>query len=149
MWTVAMVVHCCESQLYLPTIKCAVAQIRILFIFHHVTPRCLDPVMCIRFSLCLCYELLVVISATRLHYRPGKQVGGGIINIFVCILLFLFFEKLSLYKSLLIADDMDLEEMFKNWIILCEQSVIFSVTLLLILFFFFWCNQFYIILRNE
>jgi hypothetical protein len=64
-------------------------------------------------------------------------------------LLFLLFEKLSLYKSLFIADDMDLEEMFKTWIILCEQSVIFSVTLLLILVSFFWCNQFYLILRNK
>lgn len=76
-WTVAIVVHCCESQLYLRTITCAFAWIRILFIFLHVTPMCLDPVMCIFFSLCLCYQLLVVISATRLHYRPGKQVGRG------------------------------------------------------------------------
>jgi hypothetical protein len=85
MWTVAIVVYCCESQLYLPTITCAVVWIRILFIFLHVTRMCLDPVMCICFSLCLCYQLLVVISATRLHYRPGKQAGGeGLVNIFVC-----------------------------------------------------------------
>jgi hypothetical protein len=114
MWTVAIVVHCCASQLHVPTIKCAVARIRILFIFHHVTPRCLDPVMCVCFS--LCYELLVVIFVTRLYYRPGKQArgGGGGKYFLKCILLFLLFEKLSLYKSLFIADDMDLEEMFKT-----------------------------------
>jgi len=44
---------------------------------------------------------------------------------------------------------MDLEEMFETCIILCEQSAIFSVTLLLILVPFFWCNQLYLILRNK
>lgn len=97
MWTVGIVLCCCESQLYLHAVKCAAVWIRILCIFHYITPWCLNPVTCVCFSLCLCYQLIVVISATVPNCRPGKQARGW--NNYSFGIWFCFFEKLSLYQS--------------------------------------------------